>query len=1083
MRRHILTIVGALLSATTPLWADIDVTNLFLENAGFDNADYFNYTKNDYGNVSQEILPIYGWTTDIGVDYTVTGVYELGTKKTFNTNGKVPATGYNGSTGGCLALSTGWDQPLKYFQDVQLPAGTYKLQAAFYNGSNSANGGSLLGWIPTGGQAAMSSTGSFPLNSWTADEVTFSLQSETDGHIQIGFLGASGGSANSAKVVVDYVKLVLTGDNDKLNNNQRSVLQQTANQANKLYAEGNGNESEALKKAINTAQNAIDNPTATFAELYTLNNSLKQQITLYNWANTPASNPANMTGYITNPSFEDGLKGWSASGLKSQTNTSFSQKKGNTYVEQWVSNGNQVGTFSLLQTLSPELPKGIYRLSVAAQNTQNGKTGQTGVWIVAGGDSIAVSEAKTYTLQFVHMEDQLTIGIVGYDASGNWVALDNFTLTYWSATTSDYANELTDRIATANQLLEGRINKDDRNSLQTAVKAAEDWLEGTDPAVLPIIAGTLRKSIQKAALSASKYDQLATEIEKTEKLKGNFPKGNEQLEAALYNAKADLDDDNLAPADIDKSVSALQAAVLALKIANATGPAPTVGTDARVLRGATMAFGRASFGGNNLMEKGFCWATHYNPTVTDQRSTLSYSNNGDIYVIEGLQPSTFYYVRPYAISNNYAVGYGNCVKICTLPMGGITWKYNNGGSDEENDRINAAVADAVDIWNNLTSIKGVQLSVSYGANTPTADCSYGGSMRVGPNSSYQRTGTIQHEMAHAVGVGTTDHWYNSSTYRQSTSTGIWLGERTDQVLCFLENNENAHLKGDDTHFWPYGVNGAHEDDGTRILYYANALIVQALGEDFLPPVYGAFATPAYTYTQEDDNTYYLVPEGGSLGSQTPMLADDGNGNVVVKNNGLASALNDPSFTWKMHFNPQTQLYELVNNATGKSLANNGSQATLSSSENFGIQLLGSREKTTFGKFNLKSYWLVFNNGTNQPLTLANSNGGNTTATRFDHQNSATKQRWIILTRHELMDLAGIDYTGEQVLEGHQPELNVWGGPNNITIETGDKGCWVAIYDITGHQLDMFYMQAGMKLTKTLPAGVYIVNGEKAIVTR
>ena len=416
-------------------------------------------------------------------------------------------------------------------------------------------------------------------------------------------------------------------------------------------------------------------------------------------------------------------------------------------------------------------------------------------------------------------------------------------------------------------------------------------------------------------------------------------------------------------------------------------------------------------------------------------------------------------------------------------MGGITWKYNNGGSDEENDRINAAVADAVDIWNNLTSIKGVQLSVSYGANTPTADCSYGGSMRVGPNSSYQRTGTIQHEMAHAVGVGTTDHWYNSSTYRQSTSTGIWLGERTDQVLCFLENNENAHLKGDDTHFWPYGVNGAHEDDGTRILYYANALIVQALGEDFLPPVYGAFATPAYTFTQEDDNTYYIVPEGSSLGSQAPMLADDGNGNVVVKDNGLAAALNNPSFTWKLHFNPQTQLYELVNTATDKSLANNGSQATLSSSGNYGIQLLGSREKTTFGKFNLKSYWLVFNNGTNQPLTLTNSNGGNTTATRFDHQNTATKQRWIILTRHELMDLAGIDYTGEQIIEGHQPALNVWGGHNTITIETGGQGCWVAIYDITGLQLDRFYMQAGMKLTRTLPAGIYIVNGEKAVVTK
>ena len=156
MRKYLLTLAGALLSPTL-LWADIDITDLYLNNAGFDNAAYFDYTVNDNGNVSQEILPIYGWTHDIEVDYTVTGIYELGTAKTFNTNGKVPASGYNGSKGGCLALSTGWDQPLKYYQDVQLPAGSYKLQSAFYNGSNATAGSSLLGWIPNNGSTALSS--------------------------------------------------------------------------------------------------------------------------------------------------------------------------------------------------------------------------------------------------------------------------------------------------------------------------------------------------------------------------------------------------------------------------------------------------------------------------------------------------------------------------------------------------------------------------------------------------------------------------------------------------------------------------------------------------------------------------------------------------------------------------------------------------------------------------------------------------------------------------------------------------------------------------------------------------------------
>jgi hypothetical protein len=77
--------------------------------------------------VAQEILPIYGWNKDFSVDYTVCGIYEFGTSKTFNTSGSVPSAGYNNSKGGCLALSTGWDQEMKFFQEITLPAGNYKL--------------------------------------------------------------------------------------------------------------------------------------------------------------------------------------------------------------------------------------------------------------------------------------------------------------------------------------------------------------------------------------------------------------------------------------------------------------------------------------------------------------------------------------------------------------------------------------------------------------------------------------------------------------------------------------------------------------------------------------------------------------------------------------------------------------------------------------------------------------------------------------------------------------------------------------------------------------------------------------------
>lgn len=1081
MRKHILSLAGAFISSTTLLWADIDVTDLYLNNAGFDNPAHYDYTKNDNGNVSQEILPIYGWEKDIDVDYTVTGIYELGTAKTFNTTGKVPATGYNGSTGGCLALSTGWDQPLKFYQEVQLPAGSYKLQSAFYNGSNATAGSSLLGWIPTNGTANLSAVGSFPLNSWTLDEVTFSLTAATNGRIQIGFKGTSGGSANSSKVVTDFVKIILVGDNSTLTNGLRTQLQKTVDNALNLYGNGNGNEAEALKEVIDQAKTAINNTASTYSELFLLNGKLNNQIVRYNWANATASNPIDMTSRITNPSFEDGFKGWTQTNFNTQTNNSFTQKSGNTYIERWVSNGNHVGNLNVLQSLDAELPMGIYTLKAGAQNTQNGQNGQTGAWLVGDNDSIAVSEAKVYSLQFIHIEDQLTIGFIGENASGNWIAADNFTLSYRAATADDYKNELGKRITTANQLLSQHLNGNARAALQTAVKNADEWLKGANLSTLPATASALKKATNTALLSANKFGELAKEIANAEKTIQQLPKGQNELKAAIYKAKADLEDETLENEDVETAVSALQGAVLMFRVANATGQAPSVTTYARVLRGATKAFGRATFSGSNIMEKGFCWSTRYNPTITDHRSTLSYSNNGDIYVIEGLQPETFYYVRPYAISNNYAVGYGECVKICTLPMGMVGWSYNNGGSDEEDARINAAVADAVDIWNNITSIRGLRITVSYGASTPTADCSYGGSMRVGPNASYQRTGTIQHEMAHAVGVGTIERWNNSAVYRQNTSSGFWLGERTDQVLAFLENDETAHLKGDKTHFWPYGVNGANEDNGTRMLYYANALIVQALGEDNLPPVYGAFASPAYTFTQEDDDTYYIVPASSSFGSQVPMLKAGDNGNLSVEQQGLEAALKNQAFTWRVRFNPNTQLYEFKNTAADRDLANNNTQATLTGSENFGIQLLGSRQNSTFGKFNLKSFWMVFNNGTNQPRTLSNNNN-TVSAANFDHQNSAVAQRWFILSRHELMDLAGIDYTGQEVTSSCSAAINVWGAENTLTIETSDKGCWVTIHNILGQHIDHFYVQAGMRIDKTMPAGVYMVNGKKAVVT-
>lgn len=370
--------------------------------------------------------------------------------------------------------------------------------------------------------------------------------------------------------------------------------------------------------------------------------------------------------------------------------------------------------------------------------------------------------------------------------------------------------------------------------------------------------------------------------------------------------------------------------------------------------------------------------------------------------MEGLTPSTIYYVRAYAINKSNAVGYGDVVKVITLPKGNVTWDYDNGADEAANARINAAVKDAVNYLNTYTSINGLHTSVHYGSGTPTADCSYGGWMRVGPNASYQRTGTILHELGHAIGVGTHSIWNNgSSPMRAESGRGYWLGERATAVVRFLENNTSAMLNGDGTHMWPYGVNGAHEDTGSAMLYIGNALIYQALGEDGLPPT-GGFATPAYTFEQEDTVKYYIKNESEEYGLYTSYLMIE-NGKLVWKAMTSSDVVANDAAAWYVTFNPKNCYYQLRNAATGVYMAHGGATAT-SVSDNTNFHMMRSRVDVTVGnttkKVKVRGYWLVKPQHSLNPPCLSAADGKVTSAT-FDFTDGAHAQRWVFLTEDEL----------------------------------------------------------------------------------
>ncbi len=449
-----------------------------------------------------------------------------------------------------------------------------------------------------------------------------------------------------------------------------------------------------------------------------------------------------------------------------------------------------------------------------------------------------------------------------------------------------------------------------------------------------------------------------------------------------------------------------------------TGEELTVTTDQRYARGATMAFGRMTVksGTSTIAERGFCWAENPNPTIDDFKSTRYLDNNGRIYRLDSLKPATLYYMRAYAVTNTGKVGYGDVVKFCTIPKGDIRYTIREGGDAATVKRITDAVASAVDYWNNLTEMKGFTTSVGYNSGVPTAECSYGGWMSVGSNASYQATGTILHELLHGVGVipwADTEwsrHNLRASVNGDGYGTGQWLGDRVTQVLRFWDNSTTATLNGDYQHMWPYGINGAHEDNHTEQLYIGNGLICQALGEDGLQHTSSSFAQPYYAFSHEDGVKYYIKNESADHGLYTSYLIATPEGNMVWREMDAAAATANDSAAWTVTFTPENQYYQFRNVATGRyiSYSKSGTNgintvecAVPGAAESF--QLMRGRTDVMMGAgaVGQRGFWIISPAANWTPRCLQASAAGKTSSATFNIADASVRQRWLILSGEEL----------------------------------------------------------------------------------
>ena len=822
----------------------------------------------------------------------------------------------------------------------------------------------------------------------------------------------------------------------------KESLKSVIDEAEALYGEGQGKEADKLKAVLDEAKAVYADENAANHQISIAESELKEAMEAYQWANASVDNPVDVTSLIENNSFERNFDGWTQTGMAAQSNTAFSLKSGNVYVEKWTEKGGKVGDASVTQQVKG-LGLGIYILKAAAQNIQEGSTAaQRNAWIVANNTKTEVTGKDEYAVTFVNIENVATIGFLAEGATGNWISADNFRLYYAGGDFADFKKELQRYVETAQGYTSQKMQEAVLTQLNACIADAEAELEKDNADGYIAVSTPLREAVEAAKSSIKAYESLATAIAAAEANHENGgAEGAEKFLAVINSAKAVNENLNSTLEEIAAKISELEKATFEYRIANPSGTVPTVMTDKRYVRGAIAAFGRMTVSGiatTEILEQGFCWSTEPDPTVLDNRTTKYLENNGRMYWMD-MEPATVYYMRAYAITKGYAVGYGDVIKMSTLPQGQVTYWYNNGGDAAHNDRINTALTVATTYWSNYTSIRGFNVSCTFSPGTPTADCGYGGGMRIGTNMG-QRAGTCMHEMNHGIGGGTLEIWggWVDSPLRESMN-GHWAGDRANEAVRFWENNNNLVITGaydgghwgvvnkgetysqDNIFHNKYPHNGAHLEPGawagpknwndTEVFYIGNSIINQGFCEDGLIPVNfysGAFCLPAYVFEQDDHAKYYIKSESADHGLSTAYLIEQNDGTVKWEEMSGNEATSNDRAAWYISFTPDNQYYQFRNAATGRYLtfSANGAngiktvaKATPAANEDF--HLMRGRQDVALGNFKTRGYWIIHPEAKANPATFTATADGKVAANTLNLYNSSIAQRWIFMRAEDI----------------------------------------------------------------------------------
>jgi len=230
--------------------------------------------------------------------------------------------------------------------------------------------------------------------------------------------------------------------------------------------------------------------------------------------------PVDVTGLLVNPSFEDGLIGWTNTGFALQGNV-WPKKTGTYFAEKWITSSattvQSVANSSISQTLKMAVPNGKYKLIVSAQGLQQAYTpplavSPTGVSLFGNLASIEVGDSALYTLENIIVVDKtLSIGIKTVSATANWIAADNFQLFYQGVDLNALSTTLSGLITTGSGIT-GVIQTAASSELAAAIAEANTVLSNKTEATLNASITRMNAAINAVIASKIAYTDLNSNI-------------------------------------------------------------------------------------------------------------------------------------------------------------------------------------------------------------------------------------------------------------------------------------------------------------------------------------------------------------------------------------------------------------------------------------------------------------------------------------------------------------------------------------------------------------------------------------------